>query len=116
MSPDGYRVQDNHEPGTRAGHQPQDDRYLAVGWGWSHNRQSPAGGAQGQASDILIAAREIERQKEILNDILVSHTGQPLEKVTHDTDRDFYLDPKQAVEYGLIDEILTKPVEAPKKK
>src|SRR3990170_1716554 len=73
----------------------------------------PLGGAQGQASDILIAAREIERQKEILNDILVSNTGQPLEKVTHDTDRDFYLEPKQAVEYGLIDEILTKPVEAP---
>ena len=70
----------------------------------------PLGGAQGQASDILIAAREIERQKEILNDILVSHTGQLLEKVTHDTDRDFYLDPKQAVEYGLVDEVIvTRP-------
>lgn len=76
----------------------------------------PLGGAQGQASDILIAAREIERQKEILNDILVKNTGQPLNKVTHDTDRDFYLDPKQAVEYGLIDEILTKQPETPKKK
>jgi ATP-dependent Clp protease, protease subunit len=67
------------------------------------------GGAQGQASDIAIAAREIMRLQEMLRDIIARHTGQPLEKITHDTDRDFYLNPQQAVEYGLIDEILVKP-------
>ena len=67
------------------------------------------GGAQGQASDIVIAAREIMRQQDILKDILVKHTGQPLDKITHDTDRDFYLNPDQAVEYGIVDEVLNKP-------
>jgi len=66
------------------------------------------GGAQGYASDIEIAAREILRQQEIIRGIIAKHTGQPLEKVAHDTDRDFYLNPQQALEYGLIDEILTK--------
>jgi ATP-dependent Clp protease protease subunit len=70
-----------------------------------------AGGAQGQAADIEIAAREIMRLQDILRNILVGHTGQPLEKIIHDTDRDFYLDPKQAVEYGIVDEILGKPEE-----
>jgi ATP-dependent Clp protease protease subunit len=75
------------------------------------------GGAQGQAADIVIAAREIARQQDIIKDIIVKHTGQPLDKVTHDTDRDFYLNPQQAVEYGIIDEILVKPPkEEPKKK
>lgn len=69
------------------------------------------GGAQGQASDIVIAAREIARQQDLIKDIIVKHTGQPLDKVTHDTDRDFYLNPEQAVEYGIVDEILTKPKE-----
>ena len=69
------------------------------------------GGAQGQAADIEIAAREIMRQQEIIKDILVKHTGQPMEKITHDTDRDFYLNPQQAVEYGIMDEVLTKPAE-----
>jgi ATP-dependent Clp protease protease subunit len=74
-----------------------------------------AGGAHGQAADIEIAAREIMRLQDILRNILVGHTGQPLEKIIHDTDRDFYLDPKQAVEYGIVDEILGKPEEdAPK--
>ena len=67
------------------------------------------GGAQGQAADIVIAAREIARQQDIIKDIIVRHTGQTLEKVTHDTDRDFYLNPEQAVEYGLVDEVLNKP-------
>ncbi|MFC2010508.1 ATP-dependent Clp protease proteolytic subunit [Chloroflexota bacterium] len=75
-----------------------------------------SGGAQGQASDIQIAAREIARQQDIIKDIIVKHTGQPMDKVTHDTDRDFYLDPKQAVEYGIVDEVLTKPAEEEKKK
>jgi ATP-dependent Clp protease protease subunit len=68
-----------------------------------------SGGAQGQAADIQIAAREIARQQDIIKDIIVRHTGQSLDKVTHDTDRDFYLNPQQAVEYGIIDEILNKP-------
>ncbi|GAF85084.1 unnamed protein product [marine sediment metagenome] len=67
------------------------------------------GGAQGQAADIVIAAREIARQQDVIKDIIVKHTGQPLEKVTHDTDRDFYLNAEQAVKYGIVDEILTKP-------
>jgi ATP-dependent Clp protease protease subunit len=67
------------------------------------------GGAQGQASDIAIAAREIMRLQELIRNIIVKHTGQPMDKVVHDTDRDFYLNPQQAVEYGLIDEILVKP-------
>jgi len=66
----------------------------------------PLGGAQGQATDIEIAARQILRQKGILNDILSKHTGQPLEVIERDTDRDFYLDAKGAVEYGLVDEVL----------
>lgn len=69
------------------------------------------GGAQGQAADIEIAAREIMRLQEIIRGILVKHTGQPMEKIVHDTDRDFYLSPQQSVEYGLIDEILNKPSE-----
>ena len=69
------------------------------------------GGAQGQAADIEIAAREIMRMQDIIRSIIVKHTGQTLEKVTHDSDRDFYLNPQQAVEYGLVDEILSKSVE-----
>jgi len=67
------------------------------------------GGAQGQAADIEIAAREIMRMQELIRSILVKHTGQPMEKITHDTDRDFYLNPEQAVEYGIVDEVLGKP-------
>jgi ATP-dependent Clp protease protease subunit len=66
------------------------------------------GGAQGQATDIAIAAREIMRQQELIRGIIAKHTGQPLDKIAHDTDRDFYLSPEQAVEYGIIDEILAK--------
>jgi ATP-dependent Clp protease protease subunit len=74
------------------------------------------GGAQGQAADIVIAAREIARQQDVIKDIIVKHTGQPLEKVTHDTDRDFYLSAEQAVEYGIVDEVLAKPKEKEKEK
>lgn len=73
------------------------------------------GGAQGQASDIAIAAREIMRMQDLIRNIIAKHTGQPLEKIAHDTDRDFYLNPEQAVEYGLIDEILAKPTKEPTK-
>ena len=72
------------------------------------------GGAQGQAADIVIAAREIARQQDVIKDIIVRHTGQPLEKVTHDTDRDFYLSAEQAVEYGIVDEVLANPKEGKK--
>ncbi len=74
------------------------------------------GGARGSASDINIAAREINRQQDTIKDILIKHTGQSMEKITHDTDRDFFLSPEQAVEYGLIDEVLHKPQEAKEEK
>ena len=66
----------------------------------------PLGGAQGQATDIEIAAKQIMKQKAILNGILAKHTGQPLEVIERDTDRDFYIDAKAAVEYGLVDQVL----------
>ncbi|HNW10709.1 MAG TPA: ATP-dependent Clp endopeptidase proteolytic subunit ClpP, partial [Candidatus Rifleibacterium sp.] len=62
----------------------------------------PLGGAQGQASDIEIQAQEILRMKEMLNDILANHTGQPLKRIKKDTDRDFFMSSKEAKEYGLI--------------
>jgi ATP-dependent Clp protease protease subunit len=75
------------------------------------------GGAQGQASDMAIAAKEIMRVQDLIRSIIGKHTGQTMEKISHDTDRDFYLNAPQAVEYGLIDEILSKPSkEQPKKK
>lgn len=69
----------------------------------------PMGGAQGQAADIAIAAKEIIRMQEMLRNIIVKHTGQEYDKIARDTDRDFYLSAEQAVEYGLVDEILTRP-------
>jgi ATP-dependent Clp protease, protease subunit len=74
------------------------------------------GGAQGQAVDVAIQAREIMRLQDLIRNILAKHTGQPLDKITHDTDRDFYLNPQQAVEYGLIDEIYSKPEQSKGKK
>ena len=71
----------------------------------------PLGGAQGQASDIQIAANEIQKAKTILNDIICETTGQTLEKVQTDTDRNYFLDAKEALEYGLIDEIFVRKEE-----
>ena len=73
-------------------------------------------GVQGQTADVQIAAREILREQEIIHDIFVRHTGQPLEKITHDFDRDFYLNAQQAVEYGIVDEVLAKPTKEAAKK
>ena len=69
----------------------------------------PLGGAQGQASDIEIQAKEILRLKSNLNEILAESTNQKLEIIIRDTERDFYLNAEQAVEYGLVDKILTPP-------
>jgi ATP-dependent Clp protease protease subunit len=68
----------------------------------------PMGGFQGQASDVDIQAREILRLREELNQILVKHTNQPLEKIQADTDRDFYMTGLQAKEYGIVDEVVVK--------
>jgi ATP-dependent Clp protease protease subunit len=70
------------------------------------------GGTQGQASDMVIAAKEIVRLNDLLKEILVKHTGQPMEKITHDLDRDYYLNADQAKEYGIIDEVLSRPPDA----
>ena len=68
----------------------------------------PVGGAEGQATDIDIQAKEILRLKQELNEIFAKHTGQPLEKICQDSDRDFFMSAKQAKQYGLIDEIITR--------
>jgi ATP-dependent Clp protease, protease subunit len=68
----------------------------------------PLGGTQGQASDIDIQAKEILRMREEINRILEKHTGQPIEKVAKDTERDYFMGPEQAIEYGIIDQILEK--------
>lgn len=67
----------------------------------------PYGGFQGQASDIAIQAKEILRMREEINNIFVKHTGQPMAKIQADTDRDFYMTGEEAVNYGLIDTIVT---------
>ena len=66
----------------------------------------PLGGVQGQAVDIDIQAHEILRLREQMNNILVKHTGQTLKKIEKDTDRDMFMTGKQAVEYGLVDEVI----------
>jgi ATP-dependent Clp protease protease subunit len=71
----------------------------------------PLGGAQGQASDIEIQAREILKLKDKINRILAGHTGQPLEIIERDSDRDFYFSAKEATGYGLVDEVLDSKVE-----
>jgi ATP-dependent Clp protease, protease subunit len=72
----------------------------------------PLGGAQGQATDIAIQAKEILYIKGKLNDLLAKHTGQPLEKIQEDTDRDFYMSAEEAKEYGLIDTVIDRRVSA----
>jgi ATP-dependent Clp protease protease subunit len=69
----------------------------------------PLGGAQGQATDIEIQAKQILRLKSLLNGVLAKHTGQPLEVLERDADRDFYLDAQQAVDYGIVDEVIEAP-------
>ncbi len=68
----------------------------------------PLGGVQGQATDIDIQAKEILRLREVLSEILAKHTSQPIEKIRHDTDRDFFMTGEQAKEYGIIDDIVVK--------
>jgi ATP-dependent Clp protease protease subunit len=68
----------------------------------------PLGGARGQATDIEIQAREIRHMKDVITQILVESTGKARDEITKDIDRDFYMGPGQAKEYGLIDEIFEK--------
>ncbi len=68
----------------------------------------PLGGVQGQATDVGIQAREILRMREELNEILVAHTGQSLDKIETDTDRDFYMTGEQALAYGIVDSVISK--------
>ena len=67
----------------------------------------PMGGAQGQATDIKIQATEILRMKDVLNEILAKHTGQDIEKVAADTERDFFMSGQQALEYGIVDRVVS---------
>jgi ATP-dependent Clp protease protease subunit len=68
----------------------------------------PLGAFQGQAADVEIQAKEILRMRERLNDILSHHTGQPLEKIQKDTDRDFFMSGEQAREYGIVDKVIVE--------
>jgi ATP-dependent Clp protease, protease subunit len=72
-----------------------------------HMHQPLQGGLSGQATDIDIHAREIVHMRDVLNGIINLHTGQPLERIKHDTDRDFYMSANEAKEYGIVDEVLT---------
>jgi ATP-dependent Clp protease protease subunit len=69
----------------------------------------PLGGAQGQATDIEIQTKQILRLRTLLNDIMAKHTGKSVEVIKQDTERDYYLDAQQAVEYGLVDQVLEIP-------
>jgi len=71
----------------------------------------PLGGASGQATDIEIQAREILKIREIINEIFVKHTGQSMQKIQADTERDFYMSAEEAKKYGIVDEVLIKPVD-----
>jgi ATP-dependent Clp protease protease subunit len=72
----------------------------------------PMGGFQGQATEIDIHAREILKIRERLNDILSKHTGQPLDKIALDTERDYFMSGEEAKKYGLIDEVITRPLKS----
>lgn len=67
----------------------------------------PLGGVQGQATEIEIHAKEILRMKEVLNKLLATHTGQPLERVAQDTERDFFMSAQEAKDYGIVDEVIS---------
>ena len=75
----------------------------------------PLGGFQGQATDINIQAREMQRTRERLNEILARHTGQPVGKIQQDTERDNYMGGEEAIAYGLVDQLLDKRIAAPAK-
>ena len=68
----------------------------------------PLGGVQGQATDIDIQAREMMKIKDLIHKIIAAHTGQPIERIKQDTERDFFMDGQQAMEYGIIDKIITE--------
>ena len=68
----------------------------------------PLGGAQGQATDIMIVAEEIIKIKKLINEILANNTNQPINQIEKDVERDYYMDTATALNYGLIDQILTK--------
>lgn len=74
----------------------------------------PLGGAQGQATEIAIAAKHILKTRDRLNKILAEQTGQPLEKIEHDTDRDNFMSADEAVAYGLVDQVVTRPTDVAK--
>ena len=74
----------------------------------------PLGGFQGQATDVEIQAREILRLREELNEIMANHTGQPIDRINLDTERDFYMSGQQAKEYGLVDEVISTRLVKPK--
>lgn len=76
----------------------------------------PTGGAGGQTSDISIAAREILRWRQKINEVLAEHTGQDVEKIGRDSDRDFYMTAEEAREYGVVDEVFTKKIREPLEK
>ncbi len=71
----------------------------------------PSGGARGQAADIEIHAKEILRLREQLNEVLAEHTGQTLERIKKDVDRDFFMSSKEAVDYGIIDKVISRQEE-----
>ncbi len=75
----------------------------------------PWGGAQGAASDIGIQAKEILRLRKRINELLAHHTGQPLERIEKDSDRDFFMSPEEALKYGLIDEVIAGKIKVKKK-
>jgi ATP-dependent Clp protease protease subunit len=74
----------------------------------------PLGGVHGQATEVQIAAREILRTKDTLNKILAKHTGQPMERIERDTDRDFWMSAEESKAYGLVDDILIPTAKASK--